>query len=73
MFAPWLIRIQNGTAYVYQRKYWMGIIAVPWAFTGGTSTLFTPDTHSEVLDSAMTYILEKDLDASIQIDFKPWS
>ena len=73
MFSQWLIRINNGVAYVYQRKYWMGLIAIPWAVTGGTGTLFTSDSHSNVLDSAMTYILEKDLDASIQIDFKPWS
>jgi len=50
----------------------MGLIAIPWAVTGGTGTLFTSDSHSNVLDSAMTYILEKDLDASIQINFKPW-
>jgi hypothetical protein len=69
----WLIRINNGIAYVYQRKFWMGAIAVPWVFTGGTNIVFTPDSHDDVLKASMEYILLKDLYANMQINFQPWS
>ena len=73
MLSDWQIRIANGVAYVHKRKYWFGLIAVPWHLSGGTRVVMTPDTYTDVLEAATKYVLDKDPHATIQINFKPWS
>ena len=69
----WLIRIHDGDAYMYKRKYWMNLIAVPWAISGGTTRLVMSNNKNDVLTEALTNILLEDPEAEIQISFKPWS
>ena len=73
MFSNWQIAIEDGVAYIYKRKYWLGLWAVPWAFNGGAYKIRTPDAHEDVLAAAIQYVLDQDNEAVIQLNFIPWS
>lgn len=70
--STWLIRMHNGVAYIYKRKYWMNMIAVPWRFAGGTNIIRTPDIHNDVGGAALSYISKLDATASVEIRFESW-
>ena len=62
----WRVRIaHHGTAYIWQRKYFMGLIAIPWRYHGGTDIIMTQDKHDDVLKAALDYIFNKDPDSAI--------
>lgn len=65
----WLIRVQNKVAYVWKRKFILGMIPIPWALHGGTKTIFTPDTGKDVVVRAMTYINEQQYNANITVEW----
>lgn len=69
MFSNWQIIVEEEAAYIYERRYWMGLIAIPWAFSGGTYKIRTPDAHEDVLVAAIKYVKKQDEDAIIQIEF----
>lgn len=64
----WLIRMQNKSAYVWKRKYFLGLIAIPWYFHGGTNIIFSPDEDEKVIKKALTYIRDLDTHANITIE-----
>lgn len=71
--SGWLIRIQNGAAYIWKRKFFFGMIAIPWALHGGTRIIRTPLENLDVVEAATDYILEQDPHATILITYKPWT
>jgi len=64
----WLIRLQHGSAYIWKRKYFLGFIAIPWAFHGGTTIIRTPDNNDDVLDAAFRYIKLKTPNATVTVE-----
>lgn len=58
--SNWLIEVRNGVAYIYKRKYWLGLIAIPFYFSGGTRIVRTPDANKDVVVAAINYVYEKD-------------
>jgi len=71
MFSNWQIIVEEEAAYIYKRKYWLGLFAVPWAFSGGTYKFRTPDAHDDVVVAAIQYVNSQDPDAVIQLEFGP--
>jgi len=71
--SNWLITIFEGTAFVYKRNYWFcGLYPVPWAFSGESETTFSTYQTNDIVDAALDYIVEQDIDANVLIKFKPW-
>ena len=66
----WLIRLQNGSAYIWKRKYFLGLIAIPWAYHGGTDIIRTPDAHDDVLVAAFNYINCQSLAANVTVELE---
>lgn len=66
----WLIRLQNGSAYIWKRKYFLGLIAIPWALHGGTDIVRTPDAHDDVLQAAFNYINCQSLGATVTVELE---
>jgi len=71
MFSNWNIILEEEAAYIYKRSYWLGLWAVPWAFSGASYKFRTPDAHEDVLKAAIQYVLEEDPKAVIQLEFGP--
>jgi len=65
--SDWLIRIQHGTAYIWKRQFFCGVVAIPWKFHGGARDIFTPDHNDDVLASAIAYIKHQDENADITV------
>jgi len=65
--SDWLIRIQNGVAYIWKRKFFCGVFAIPWQFHGGTDIIRTPDDNDDVLAAAIAYIKHIDGNADITV------
>ena len=63
----WLIRLQNGSAYIWKRKYFLGLVAVPWALHGGTNIIRTPDCNTDVLTAAFDYISDRTPEANVTV------
>jgi len=66
--SDWLIRIHNDVAYIWKRKFFCGVFAIPWKFHGGTDIIRTPDDNNDVLAAAIAYI--KHIDATADITVK---
>ena len=65
----WLIRLNaTGSALIWKRKYFLGLIAIPWAFHGGSLIIRTPDKHDDVLSAAFDYINKKSPCANITVE-----
>lgn len=64
----WLIRLQTpGSALIWKRKFFCGMIAIPWALHGGTSIVRTADDTDMALTKAIEYINTQDKDPSITV------
>jgi len=58
--SNWLIRFNDtGSALIWRRKYFLGLVAIPWSLHGGTRIIRTPDCNNNVLEAALEYIKEK--------------
>jgi len=65
--SDWLIRMNNGTAYIWKRKFFCGVFAIPWKFHGGTDIIRTPDNNSDALAVAIAYIKHINESADITV------
>ena len=63
----WLIRVKHGTGYIWKRKFFLGIIAIPWFFHGGTRIIMTPDINKDVILASIEYIYSQDSEPSITL------
>ena len=64
----WLIRLENGNALIWKRKFFLGMIAIPWAYHGGTDIVRTPDVNEDVILAALEYIASQTAKADITVE-----
>lgn len=72
MLSNWLIRVNGGTAYVWKRQYFMGAIAIPWYFHGGTRVCFTPNggIGDSPIERALDYIFSHPANLNERVTIK---
>jgi len=64
--SGWLIRFsKNGSALIWKRKFFFGLIAIPWALHGGTNIIRTTDGDKEALLMTLEYIKSQDKNADV--------
>jgi len=66
--SGWLIRLENGSALIWKRKFFFGLIAIPWALHGGTDIIRTSDVNEDVLLAALEYIASQEKEANILVE-----
>jgi len=67
MLSGWLIRFENGNALIWKRKFFLGMIAIPWALHGGTNIIRTQDANEDVLLAAFEYVSSQEKKADITV------
>lgn len=68
MLSGWLIRFENGNTLIWKRKFFFGMVAIPWAMHGGTNIIRTRDAHDDVLLAAFEYIVSQERKANITVE-----
>lgn len=66
----WLIRYKRGVSYIWKRKYFLGLFAIPWSLHGGTNTIRTPDVHENTIFAAIEYIEAQSSYPNITIQYE---
>ena len=68
----WLIRFnKTGSTLIWKRQFFLGFIAIPWRYHGGTNIIRTPDCHEDTFTAAMEYINSQEKEADITVELQP--